>query len=45
MLFDKNSALVKFWVSMVGTGSYTEDQVPELSNLKDVVIDVLNGVV
>lgn len=42
-MFNKNSGLVKVWVSLVMQGSYTVDQVPALSNLKEVVTEVVNG--
>lgn len=41
MVFTKNSALVKIWVGNVQTNLYTKEQVPELFNLKEVVIEVL----
>ncbi|GAA0389534.1 hypothetical protein [Paenibacillus motobuensis] len=43
MTFDKNSGLVKVWVSLVMTGTYSLDQVPALYNLKTVVAEVVNG--
>ncbi|MGG6447346.1 hypothetical protein [Pseudobacillus badius] len=43
-MFNKNSGLVKVWVSLILVGSYSVDQVPTLSNLKEVVSDVINGV-
>jgi hypothetical protein len=42
-MFDKNSGLVKTWVNLVQQGAYTVDQVPNLSNLREVVISVLEG--
>ncbi|EGQ26763.1 hypothetical protein HMPREF9372_1243 [Sporosarcina newyorkensis 2681] len=42
MLFTKQSALVKnVWVPLILAGVYTIDQVPNLSNLKEVVQQVL----
>lgn len=41
-MFNKNSALVKIWVSLLLAGIYTIEQVPALSNLKEVVTEVLN---
>lgn len=43
MTFDKNSGLVKVWVSLVMVGTYKLEQVPALSNLKQVVTEVVNG--
>ena len=43
MVFTKNSALVKVWVSLVLSGVYTLEQVPALFNLKEVVAEVINS--
>jgi hypothetical protein len=42
-MFNENSGLVKVWVSLVLAGTYTLDQVPNLSNLKEVVTQVVNS--
>lgn len=42
MVFTKDSALVKVWVSLVLSGVYTLEQVPALFNLKEVVAEVIN---
>lgn len=42
IMFTKDSALVKIWVGLVLDGVYTLDQVPQLSNLKEVVTAVYN---
>jgi hypothetical protein len=42
MTFTKDSGLVKVWVSLVLSGTYTLDQVPNLYNLKEVVAEVVN---
>jgi hypothetical protein len=42
-MFNENSGLVKTWVNLVRQGAYTVDQVPNLSNLREVVISVLEG--
>lgn len=42
-MFNKDSGLVKVWVTLIQNGTYTIDQVPNLSNLKEVVESVLNG--
>lgn len=41
-MFNKNSALVKVWVSLVLGGTYSLEQVPTLFNLKDIVSEVIN---
>ena len=45
MAFTKNSILVKTWVSLVLCGSFTLEQVPKLFNLKDVVEEIIEGLV
>lgn len=42
-MFNKNSGLVKVWVSLIMAGAYTLEQVPTLSNLKEVVTEVINA--
>ena len=41
-MFNKNSGLVKIWVGLVLGGTYTIDQVPNISNLQEVVATVVN---
>ena len=41
-MFNENSVIVKTWVSLVLVGTYTREQVPDLSNLRDVVYSVLD---
>lgn len=36
-----DSGLVKTWVNLIRQGTYTIEQVPALSNLKEVVAEVL----
>ncbi|SHJ63764.1 hypothetical protein SAMN05444401_3535 [Clostridium amylolyticum] len=40
-MFNKNSGLVAVWVSLIINGTYTVDQVPKISNLKEVVTEVI----
>lgn len=40
-MFNENSIVVKVWVKNIKEGSYTREQVPELSNLRDMVLSVL----
>ena len=40
-MFNKDSGLVKTWVNLIRQGTYTLEQVPALSNLKEVVAEVL----
>jgi hypothetical protein len=43
MIFTKDSALVKVWVSLVLSETYTLDEVPALFNLREVVTEVINS--
>ena len=43
MTFTKDSVLVKTWVSLVLTGTFTLEQVPKLFNLKSVVSEIVNS--
>lgn len=40
-MFTKDSGLVKVWVGLVMGGTYKLEQVPALSNLKEVVTEVV----
>ena len=40
-MFTKNSQLVQTWVRLIKAGKYTKDQVTEISNLKEMVNNVL----
>ena len=42
-MFNKDSGLVKPWVNLIKEGAYTIEQVPNLSNLREVVASVLEG--
>lgn len=42
-MFNENSGLVKVWVNLVMAGIYTIEQVPNLSNLREVVTLVINN--
>jgi hypothetical protein len=42
-MFTTSSGLVAVWVRLIRTGTYAEKQVPELSNLKDMVHQALNS--
>ena len=41
-MFTTTSGLVLVWVGLIHAGQYTEDQVPALSNLKDMVHQALS---
>lgn len=40
-MFKKESALVKIWVGIVMAGTYKLEEVPQLSNLREVVSQVI----
>lgn len=40
-MFNKNSGLVQVWVRLIKQGTYTISNVPNLSNLKEVVVEIL----
>ncbi|XCH79073.1 MAG: hypothetical protein WHF31_16395 [Candidatus Dehalobacter alkaniphilus] len=40
-MFNTNSGLVKTWVSLIRKGIYTTDDIPNIGNLREVVISVL----
>lgn len=42
-MFTKTSGLVLVWANLIKTCTYTEDKVPALSNLKDMVHQVLSA--
>lgn len=42
-MFDENSGVVRTWVSVIRAGLYDLDDVPSLSNLKEVVSRIISG--
>ena len=40
-MFNANSGLVKIWVDNIQNKGYTQEQVPNLSNLRVIVAEVL----
>ena len=42
MNFNRNSIIVKTWVALILAGTYTIDDVPNISNLGEVVQEVLD---
>lgn len=41
-MFTANSFIVKTWVKNITSGRYTMEQMPNISNLREVVSAVLN---
>ena len=42
-MFNANSGLVQLWVKNIRTENYTREQVPNLSNLREVVYGILDS--
>ena len=42
-MFDRESGLVKVWVNLINRGTYRMEDVPDVSNLHDMVQAVLYG--
>ena len=40
-MFNENSGLVQVWVRLVKSGKYTVQQIPNISNLRVIVISIL----
>ena len=40
-MFNENSGLVQVWVRLIRSGKYTIQQIPNISNLRVVVISIL----
>ena len=40
-MFNQNSALVQIWVRLIKQGVYEIRDIPNLSNLKDIVIETI----
>ena len=43
MVFNKNSAMAKVWAQEVIKGNYTLEQVPNIGNLREIVLGLLAG--
>ena len=41
-MFNKDSALVQIWVRLIKNQTYTSNDIPNLSNLKEIVITALS---
>ena len=41
-MFNKNSVLVRTWVNLIRKGTYARENVPALSNLQEVVYEMLD---
>lgn len=42
-MFNENSVIVKTWVELVRNGTYQKENVPNISNLQEIVFKVLEG--
>jgi hypothetical protein len=43
MIFTSESALVQTWVRVIKNGQYEKEQVPNIGNLRDVVVNILDN--
>lgn len=41
-MFNDKSYIVKVWVKNIASGKYTREQVPNISNLREVVYAILD---
>jgi hypothetical protein len=41
-MFNKDSVLVKTWVNLIKKGTYNRENAPALSNLQEVVYEILD---
>jgi len=41
-MFNENSGLVQVWLRLIKSGTYTIEQVPNISNLREVINRILN---
>lgn len=41
-MFNKNSGLVRTWINLIRNNTYTVDDIPNISNLREVVLEILN---
>lgn len=41
-MFNENSGLVTIWVNLIQSGVYKEENIPVISNLKEMVLKVLS---
>lgn len=42
-MFNESSVIVKTWVELVRNGTYKKENVPNISNLQEIVFKVLEG--
>lgn len=40
-MFNENSVIVKTWVNLVRNGTYKKENVPNISNLQEIVFEIL----
>nr|DAX88344.1 MAG TPA: hypothetical protein [Caudoviricetes sp.] len=40
-MFNENSIIVKTWVNLVRNGTYPKESVPNISNLQEIVFEIL----
>lgn len=42
-MFDKDSGLVQVWINLIKTNAYTINDIPDISNLREIVLEIING--
>lgn len=42
-MFNKNSGLVKIWITLIQTNQKTLNDVPAISNLREIVTQLVEG--
>lgn len=40
-MFNMNSGLVQVWIRLIKSGVYTIENIPNLSNLREIIIEIL----
>lgn len=41
-MFNKDSGLVQVWVNLITNNIYTRDKIPNISNLREIVLTILD---
>lgn len=41
-MFNKDSGLVQVWIFLIKNNTFTVNDIPNISNLKEIVLEILN---
>lgn len=41
-MFNKDSGLVQVWVNLIKNNAYTTNDIPNISNLREIVLEIIN---